>query len=828
MATHTVESRFTVRDDSSRNLNRIGQATRNVVNANGDYRDSLGRLRNAQGRFIQDTERASTSSRNLGESLLVLGKTLLGLKVFKDISKFIISSIDVFGDFEAQVNRVAAVSGATEKELEMLSKRAKEIGANTKLSASEVAGLELELAKLGFTTNQILDMTGAIGNLSIALGTDLAQSAEVAGKTLRQFSLDGDEAFRVANVIAEVSSSSAADMTSFSEAMKFAGTTAGSLGISLEEASAAVASLSNVGLEGTLAGTGLSKVMLELADSSSKASQMLKGYTGDADDLSSKLIYLKSQGLSVTEVFDIFGTIAGKSALALIDNSEAMESLEKSFSDGNKQLDEMTKKMSNGVNYNLDIMKSSLEAVKINIGESFSQIAVDSIQSVTKSLTTMNDVISVLRTRLGTTGLLGDSWKSDQASVQQVAYYMSEIERASGNTDKNSKTLVRDYKSLLKTLTAGTVKIEDGNVFLKDSFGILTNTAAMQQRSNLLKDEATKKSREQAELEREREEALKRQAEAEDKLQAMRSKKEPKFEQGNILGQDVLGPEFIDPVESHLKLLEKEKQYYKWRSDLLSELTEKERLQKLEADMADIEQDDQIYRELEAKYREHNEIMYTIAESGSAAIADIARMFNEKQIANINSAAQAEIDAIRNKGKRLTAEERKINAIKKDAAMEEYKIRLSQWGWDKASTLSALAVAGAKALATPTLTDDIAVAIESAKLVADVATSRPTPPKLEEGAFVRGSGGGTLAIVGEKGYDEEIFGMGPAGVPRRQRFASEVASMVNNTSNYSPTIQVTVQTMATDTDSLQDVVRDAVVQGIQAGKYPQESFNGGV
>ena len=113
------------------------------------------------------------------------------------------AAIKVGSDFEAQMSRVQAISGATGKELEELRSQAVELGADTSFSASEAAqGME-NLAAAGFETNEIMDAMPGLLDLAAASGEDLASSSDIAASTLRGFGLAASEAGHVADVLAE-------------------------------------------------------------------------------------------------------------------------------------------------------------------------------------------------------------------------------------------------------------------------------------------------------------------------------------------------------------------------------------------------------------------------------------------------------------------------------------------------------------------------------------------------------------------------------------------------------------------------------------------------
>jgi len=202
-----------------------------------------------------------------------LGKIGEGMKKVGDtLSKYVTAPIVGIGaaatklgmDFEAQMSRVQAISGATGEELEKLNEVALDLGASTAFSASEVAMAMENLASAGFTTNEIV--AALPGNLDLAAssGTNLAVATDIAASILRGFQLDAAEAGRVADVLAEAANRTNAGVEDMGEAMKYIAPVANAMGLSLEETAAAVGILSDAGIKGSQAGTTLRRALTRL------------------------------------------------------------------------------------------------------------------------------------------------------------------------------------------------------------------------------------------------------------------------------------------------------------------------------------------------------------------------------------------------------------------------------------------------------------------------------------------------------------------------------------------------------------------------------------
>lgn len=170
-----------------------------------------------------------------------------------------------FAEFEQAMAKVNAVSGATAEEFDMLTTKAEELGRTTRYTAKEVAGLELSYAKLGFSADEIEKITEATLNLALATDEDLANSAMVAGNTLRGFGLDASEMGRVVDVMAKSFTSSALDLEKWSVSTSKIASIASTLGYTLEEVAAMQGVLADTGIEASIIGTSLRTIFTTLA-----------------------------------------------------------------------------------------------------------------------------------------------------------------------------------------------------------------------------------------------------------------------------------------------------------------------------------------------------------------------------------------------------------------------------------------------------------------------------------------------------------------------------------------------------------------------------------
>lgn len=195
--------------------------------------------------------------------------------------------IGIFSGFEKANSQLQAVLGdsGTKGNMDLLKQSAQELGASTAFTASEVAGLQIEFAKLGFNPKQIDDATESTLALAAASGTELAEAAAVTGATLGGFGLDAAETGRVTDVMAKSFSTSALDMEKFKESMKSAAPAAKAVGISVEKTTALLGTLANAGIAGSKAGNNLKTSLIKLNDAGLTLDEGLKKVADSEDKL---------------------------------------------------------------------------------------------------------------------------------------------------------------------------------------------------------------------------------------------------------------------------------------------------------------------------------------------------------------------------------------------------------------------------------------------------------------------------------------------------------------------------------------------------------------
>lgn len=161
-------------------------------------------------------------------------------------------------DFESQMSGIAAVSGASAKELEQLRNKALQLGKDTQYSASESAAAIQELVKAGIPIADVMNgAADSVVALAAAGGVDMPTAATIASNAMNQFGIKAKDMKGVVDSIAGAANASAIDVTDLGQSMSQVGAVANLAGLNFHDTAIAIAEMGNAGIKGSDAGTSL-------------------------------------------------------------------------------------------------------------------------------------------------------------------------------------------------------------------------------------------------------------------------------------------------------------------------------------------------------------------------------------------------------------------------------------------------------------------------------------------------------------------------------------------------------------------------------------------
>ncbi|WP_160051297.1 phage tail tape measure protein [Nocardiopsis sp. FR26] len=302
------------------------------------------------------------------------------------------------GDFEQQMNRVRAVSGATGAEFDSLNSLAQELGASTQYSASEAADAMGFLAMAGFEVDEILSALPGTLDLAAAGAIDLADAADIASNILTGFGFEAEELARVNDILTATFTNSNVNMTQLGYSFKYIGPVANSAGLQFEELAAAVGLLGNAGIQGEMAGTalrgGISRLLKPtgaVADTLDMLGVSVQDSAGNMRSLTDIFAQLEEAGATTADMLTIFGLEAGPGMMALLEQgSGTLSDFTTELENAGGTAGRIADIQMEGLNGSLKELRSAFEGLLLAIADS------GMLETVTGRVETLTGVIQDL------------------------------------------------------------------------------------------------------------------------------------------------------------------------------------------------------------------------------------------------------------------------------------------------------------------------------------------------------------------------------------------------------------------------------------------------
>ena len=309
--------------------------------------------------------------------------------------------------FESQMSTVQAISQASESEMARLKALAKQMGIETKFSATE-AGQGLEyMAMAGWDVDSMLAGLPGIMNLAAASEEDLGQVSDIVTDAMTAFNLEASRSAEFADVLAQASARSNTDVAMMGQTFKYAAPVAGALGFSIQDTAVAIGLMANAGIKGEQAGTSLRAMLTrivkptaEVASAMERIGLSVTNSDGSMRSLNEIQRDLRAgfSGLSESERASTAASLAGQEAmsgmLALVNASdEDYEKLSDSIYHAKGAAEEMAGVRMDNLKGDVTLLKSSAEGAGIAIYEGLSEPFREGVQTGTEWLNSFTESV---------------------------------------------------------------------------------------------------------------------------------------------------------------------------------------------------------------------------------------------------------------------------------------------------------------------------------------------------------------------------------------------------------------------------------------------------
>ena len=417
---------------TAKSLNEAGVGTDNLGAKSQDLADKLNTLRAKEEAAAESAEEygdKGTSSIEAVSQAFAAAKVYEALEQIKDAYMDCIGSA---GDFEASMSNVEALSGASGDQLQALTDKAKEMGATTKFTAGESADALSYMALAGWDTQSMLQGISPVMELAAAANMDLASPSDIVTDYLTAFGLTASDTTHFVDVMAYAMSHSNTNVEQLGEAYKACAATAKSMGYSVEETTAVLATMANAGVKGGEAGTALNAIMTRLATNTKGCADELEKYgvsiydsQGNMNSLSDILTGLSAvwDNLTDQEQANLAKTIAGTNQYSKLQTimagcSEQAAKGGQSFSDYASALEncsgtagKMAGTMLDNLNGKMTLFESSADGLKIAVGEQLTpamsdlyEVGADVLSGMTEFVNDNPGVVKGITTMVGIIG----------------------------------------------------------------------------------------------------------------------------------------------------------------------------------------------------------------------------------------------------------------------------------------------------------------------------------------------------------------------------------------------------------------------------------------
>ncbi|EAC2727346.1 phage tail tape measure protein [Listeria monocytogenes] len=270
-----------------------------------------------------------------------------------------------------------------------------------------------EMVKKGYDINQTTASMPAIFNAARASGDDFETVMSVTTSTLEQFGMISKDTNKqmeytnkVADVLTYVADKTAAGFSDMGTAMNYVGPISHSLGYSLTDTAAAVGLLSNRGIEGQKAGTGLRGMLTSLLKPSKSAAEAMSAVGLKIEDNNGNMKTLptllddindKTKKMTKTQKNSFLTMIFGREPLSAVNTlleagGDSLRKYSKGADEANGYTKQVADNMRKAGKFGVDQFKASLEVLEQNVGQKLMPALTPIIEWANKMIDKFNDL----------------------------------------------------------------------------------------------------------------------------------------------------------------------------------------------------------------------------------------------------------------------------------------------------------------------------------------------------------------------------------------------------------------------------------------------------
>lgn len=362
-----------------------------------------GRLANSANQWTKAGKQIENAGKNISKVGSGMTKSLT-----VPIASAGVACVKLASDFEKGMSTVQSVSGATGEELDALSKKAREMGAQTKFTATEATEAYKYMAMAGWDAGQMMDGIEGVMYLAGATGEDLASTSDIVTDALTAFGMSAKDTQEFVDVLAQTANRSNTDVAMLGESFKYVAPVAGALKYNVQDVSTALGLMANNGIKASTAGTSMRSWLSRMAaptdaveGAMKKLGISLTDSQGNMKSLKTVMADTKSAfaGLTESQKAQYASILAGKQGmsglLAIVNSSDGdFNKLSDAINNSSGACKNMYDVANDNLQGQLTILKSTLESIAISFGNKLTpyvKTAVKWLQSLASKFNSLSD-----------------------------------------------------------------------------------------------------------------------------------------------------------------------------------------------------------------------------------------------------------------------------------------------------------------------------------------------------------------------------------------------------------------------------------------------------
>lgn len=366
----------------------------------GDDTGGLEGLSSQVGDAGESMEQASAHAINFGSALKTVFAVAGGAVALSKVKEFAMDSISLGKEYTSMISEVAAISGASVSDMEMMETVAREYGASTIFSASEAAEALKYMSLAGWDAQQSTSALGGVLNLAAASGMGLGEASDIVTGNLSAFGMEANQSTYLADMLAHAQSNSLTTAAELGEAYKNAAANMHASGQDVETTTALLEAMANQNRRGSEAGTSLAAVMRDITSKMDEGAIKIGETSIAVEDANGNFRDMTDIMTEVESATEDMGSAQRVAALSSVFTDDSIKAVNMVLAEGMDKVrgyeealrsaagasEDMANTMNDNLKGDMANMSSAYEEMQLQVFEAMEEPLRDGAQWVTEDI----------------------------------------------------------------------------------------------------------------------------------------------------------------------------------------------------------------------------------------------------------------------------------------------------------------------------------------------------------------------------------------------------------------------------------------------------------